>query len=286
MTKAFLAVEGDTAAGSSRIHEKVALLTKKIADTFLRRFHGGGTMHIEEVQDQVELELMRTAEYKVAKAYVLYREERRRARDLEQKEAENKKTDYVLHVTLLDGSVKPLDMVALQQRVQAACEGLSSVSSEFIIEDVKRNLFDKVPVREVKKALVMSARTMIEKESNYTYVTARLLLDDLYSEAFFFLDLPMVETQNVYQAYFETYLDTGIQHELLDPRLKTTFDLAKIRAAIKPERDLQFTYLGLQTLYDRYFIHWKANVLNYHKRSLCVSPWAWLLKKKSVKMRH
>jgi ribonucleoside-diphosphate reductase alpha chain len=70
MTKAFLAVEGDTAASSSRIHEKVANLTKKIADTFIRRLRSGGTIHIEEIQDQVELELMRTAEYKVAKSYV------------------------------------------------------------------------------------------------------------------------------------------------------------------------------------------------------------------------
>src|SRR5579872_5741146 len=81
MTKAFLAVEGDTAAGSSRIHEKVTALTKKISDTFTRRLHSNSTIHIEEVQDQVELELMRTGEYKVAKAYLLYRAERQRVRE-------------------------------------------------------------------------------------------------------------------------------------------------------------------------------------------------------------
>jgi ribonucleoside-diphosphate reductase alpha chain len=260
MTKAFLAVEGDTAASSCRIHEKVSTLTKKISDTFIRRLHSAGTLHIEEIQDQVELELMRTGEYKVAKAYVLYREERRRAREQEQREAENKKAEPILHVTLPDGNIQPLDIAALQQQIDHACANLSSVSSEYIIQDVKRNLFDKVPAHEVNKALVMSARILIEKEPNYTFVAARLLLDDLRHEALNFLDLKIDATvsgiQNVYTAYMEAYLDAGIKHELLDPQLKT-FDLAQICAAIKPERDLLFTYLGLQTLYDRYFIHWE-----------------------------
>lgn len=261
MTKAFLAVEGDTAANSCRIHEKVATLSKKISDTFFRRLHTGGTLHIEEIQDQVELELMRAGEYKVAKAYVLYREERRRIREKEQKEAENKKAVNILHVTLSDGTVKPLDLSALKVQIENACADLTNMSPDLVIEDVKRNLFDKVPVREVNKALVMSARILIEKEPNYTYVAARLLLNDLRREALNFLDLEntlnQVQTKEFYSAYLETYLDAGIKHELLDPRLKT-FDLAKIKAAIKPERDLKFTYLGLQTLYDRYFIHWEG----------------------------
>src|SRR5687768_17278897 len=164
MTKAFLAVEGDTAAGSSRIHEKVSGLTKKIADTFIRRLHSAGTIHIEEIQDQVELELMRAQEYKVAKAYVLYREERRHVREQEKKEAESK--TVTLHVTLPDGSVKQLDMETLKQKIEQACAGLTHVSAELILEDVKRNLFDKVPAREVNRALIMSARILIEKEPN------------------------------------------------------------------------------------------------------------------------
>lgn len=249
MTKAFLAVEGDAAASSNRIYEKVSLVSQKIADTFARRLQGGGTIHIEEIQDLVELELMRTAEYKVAKAYVLYREERRRLREKAQKEQENQKREYVLHVTMADGSVKPLDMAALQAQVDKACAGLSGVSSDLILEDVKRNLFDKVPVNQINKALVMSARILIEKEPNYTYVTARLLLDDLHGEALSFLGL--ADDKN----YFEAYLKRGIELELLDPRLLKNFDLKTMVAALKPERSLQFTYLGLQTLYDRYFIH-------------------------------
>jgi ribonucleoside-diphosphate reductase alpha chain len=252
MTKAFLAVEGDTAAGSSRIHEKVASLSQKIADTFHRRFKSGGTINIEQIQDQVELELMRTGEYKAAKAYVLYREERRRAREEEQNAADSKKASSTLHVTMPNGSIAPLDINALTKQIEKACKGLENVTAQMIIDDAKRNLFDKVPVREVHKALVMSSRILIEKEPNYTYVTARLLLDELQQEAMQFLNL---QTNADFSTYFQAYLKRGIELELLDPRLMSGFNLSTLCAAMKPERDMQFTYLGLQTLYDRYFIH-------------------------------
>ncbi len=258
MTKAFLAVEGDTAAGSDRINEKIGYLTKRISDTFNRRLHSNGTIHIEEIQDLVELELMRAGEYKVAKAYLLYREERRRAREAELQQAaaanQQQAIAHVLHVTHPDGVVKPLDLNVLTAQIEKACVALEHVSPALILEDVKRNLFDKVPLREVQKALIMSSRILIEKEPNYTYVTARLLSEDLRREALHFLE--MKESTSLAD-YFKTYLDAGVKFELLDPRLKT-FDLAQITAALKPERDLQFTYLGLQTLYDRYFIHWES----------------------------
>ena len=257
VTKAFLAVEGDTAAGSSRIHEKVSALSSKIADTFERRLQSGGTIHIEEIQDQVELELMRTGEYKVAKAYLIYREERRRAREKAQKAAETTATETSLQVTLPDGRIVPLDMATIKTQVENACVNLTSISPQLIIDDIRRNLFDKVPQREVNKALIMAARILIEKEPNYTYVAARLLLDDLKQEALDFLDIkqPAPAAALLYPDYFKAYLTAGIKLELLSPKLKT-FDLERICAAIQPKRDLQFTYLGLQTLYDRYFIHW------------------------------
>jgi len=250
MTKAFLAVEGDTAAHSSRIHDQVSSVTKKITETFMRRLHANGTLHIEEIQDQVELELMRAGEYKVAKSYVLYREERRRAREEEQQTQTLVPT--ALQVTARDGAIKPLNQEAMRQQVEAACAGLDSVSAELIIEDTKRNLFDKVPEREVNKVLVMSARVLIEKEPNYTYVAARLLHNDLRNEAFNFLGLENDSD------YFTAYLEQGIALELLDPRLMKEFDVAKLAAAIKEERNQKFTYLGLQTLYDRYFIHFEG----------------------------
>lgn len=257
MTKAFLAVEGDTAADSCRIHETVARLLKTIHDTFTRRMPQGGTLHIEEIQDQVELVLMRTGEHKIARTYVLYREERRKVREQQQEEAENAKRPQ-LSVTLDDGQVVPLDIKRLIELVNSACENLSDVSANHIIEDTQRNLFDKVPIKEVSKALIMSARVLIEKEPNYSYVAARLLLDNLRSEALSFLGLQtsatFSEMKNLYHSYLKKYIQRGVDLELLDSRL-LSFDLTKLAAAIKPERDLQFNYLGLQTLYDRYFIH-------------------------------
>lgn len=254
VTKAFLAVEGDSATSSSRIHEKVSHLTQKIEDTFARRLHSNGTIHIEEIQDQVELELMRAQEYKVAKAYVLYREERRRIR--EQKAAESEAN--ILRITYPNGDILPLDVAGLQKQIEFACAGLENVSPALVLEDVKRNLFDKVPLHEVNKALIMSARILIEKEPHYSHVAARLLLDDLRNEACQFLETEQkADRKGLYGDYFPAYLEMGIKQELLSPRLKE-FNLAEIIAAIKPERDLQFTYLGLQTLYDRYFIHFEG----------------------------
>lgn len=254
ITKAFLAVEGTTASGSPRINEKVTNLLQNVNDTFDRRMPTGGTIHIEDIQDQVELILMRTGEHKVARAYVLYREERRKIRE----EATENTTQNKLHVTLADGKVVPLDINRLTQLVNSACEGLDDVSATHIIEDTQRNLFDNVPIKEVSNALIMSARALIEKEPNYSYVAARLLSDDLRGEALSFLGIQdkatFDEMKKLYHTYLTAYLDKGIELELIEPRLKT-YDIAKLSAAIKSERDLQFTYLGLQTLYDRYFIH-------------------------------
>lgn len=257
ITKAFLAVEGDTASGSPRIHEKVKDLLKKITRTYqARTTHNGNTIHIEDIQDQVELTLMREGEHKVARAYVLYREERRKQRE-QQPEAE-KAQHNSLHVTLADGQVIPLDVKKLHTLVNSACENLTDVSAEHIVEDTQRNLFDKVPVKEVSKALIMSARVLIEKEPNYSYVAARLLLDEMRGEALHFLNLrneaTVKEMQSLYPSYFHAYLEKGIQLELIDPRL-ATFNLDTMTNALKPERDQLFTYLGLQTLYDRYFLH-------------------------------
>ncbi len=258
MTKAFLAVEGISAAGSPRIHDTVSKLVKKITEALVRRMPDGGIIHIEDIQDQVELALMRSGEHKTARAYVLYREERRKIRMQQSNVISNRES---LQITLQDGRVVPLDIARLTELVNSACHGLSDVSADHIIEDVQRNLFDKVPAKEINKALIMSARVLIEKEPNYSYVAARLLLDNLRSEALNFLnvkaDATFDEMQSLYTPGLIAYIDRGIELELLDPKLKT-FDLAKLAAALLPERDLQFSYLGLQTLYDRYFIHYQG----------------------------
>lgn len=262
ITKAFLAVEGGTAAASSRIHETVARLTEQVGTTFRRRLVSGGTIHIEEIQDQVELALMRNGEHKVARSYVLYREEqaRKRAEKAKQQPAASEHAHPGITVTMEDGSKAPLDMARLEGLIIEACSGLNDVDASKIIGETVKNLYDGVSIRDVNTSMVMTARTLIEQEPNYSQVTARLLMDSLRAEALQFLGVAERADQHEMEALYGTalkaYIHKGIELELLDPEL-ARFDLDRIGAALKGERDMQFTYLGLQTLYDRYFIHSK-----------------------------
>jgi ribonucleoside-diphosphate reductase alpha chain len=259
ITKAFLAVEGGTAAASSRIHETVEKLTDMVDTTFRRRMPSGGTIHIEDIQDQVELSLMRAGEHKVARDYVLYREAQaqKRAARMALSSAAQKAASSI-SVTHPDGSRQPLDIERIHTVVSEACANLSDVSAQAIIDEALKNLYDGVALSEVSVSLVITARTMIEKEPNYSQVAARLLLDNLRAEALGFLEVAQSATQadmsSLYAVALPRYVQRGIELELLSPEL-AEFDLESLGQALLPERDLQFTYLGLQTLYDRYFIH-------------------------------
>jgi len=266
MTKGFLAVEGGTAAASPRIRELVAALTRQVTDAFKRRLPSGGTLHIEDIQDQVELALMRSGEHKVARSYVLYRAERARLRD--EKSTVQKGTTSVatINVAHEDGSRTPLDLDRLRTLVHEACQNLGDVDPERIISEAMRNMYDGIAAKDVATSTLITARTLVEEEPNYTFVTARLLMDDLRTEALAFLgvqralaaagDFSATQSQmaEVYPAALAAFIRKGIELELLAPQL-ATYDLNELGAALKPERDLQFSYLGLQTLYDRYFLH-------------------------------
>ncbi len=258
ITKAYLAVEGNNAAASRRIHEVVADLTTKVTNALSRNLGRTGFVHIEDVQDQVELVLMRSGLREVARAYILYREERRKERE---KDVDLHSTKAI-RVTLDDGRTVPLDINIIKNLVNEACAGLEFVEPGLVVEETIRNLFDGVKLSDVRTALVMSARTKIEEEPNYSFVAARLLLNDLFNEALNFLAIPCYSTTkemaNFYPHAFKTYIGRAINLELLDEQLRS-FDLDMLGKAIKPERDHQFTYLGLQTLYDRYFIHSNGN---------------------------
>jgi ribonucleoside-diphosphate reductase alpha chain len=259
ITKAFLAVEGGNAAASSRIHDTVARLADQVTAIFQRRMVSGGTIHIEEIQDQVELALMRAGEHKVARSYVLYRDEQARKRAAEQASQPAASSRAVnMNVTMEDGSVQPLDMGRLEHLIREACEGLADVDAEKIIEETVKNLYDGVSIKDVNTSMVITARTLIEQEPNYSLVTARLLMDRARAEALQFLGVAeradQHEMEVLYGRTLEAYIHRGVELELLDPEL-ARFDLARLGAALKGSRDLQFNYLGLQTLYDRYFLH-------------------------------
>ncbi|OJX82837.1 MAG: ribonucleoside-diphosphate reductase subunit alpha [Mesorhizobium sp. 65-26] len=258
LTKAFLAVEGSTAAGSRRVHDVVEELTAQVIVALTRRADAGRTFHIEDVQDQVELALMRGEHHKVARAYVLYRAERARERAAE-KAAEAASSQPALRVRGDDGALVPLDEARLARIVEEACEGLEAVSAAPILGEAHRNLYDGITPDELSLAPILAARTLVEQEPNYAFVSARLLLDRLRREALSFVaGRPEQATQanmnERYATYFPAFVRTGIEAELVDPELGR-FDLARLGAALKPERDLQFQFLGLQTLYDRYFLH-------------------------------
>ena len=260
ITKAFLAVEGGTAAASSRIHETVERLTEQVSATFKRRMPSGGTIHIEEIQDQVELALMRNGEHKVARDYVLYRDQQARKRAERARDLPEPKHKVDMSVTMEDGSRAPLDMARLEHLVHEACHGLEQVSPDKIIAETVKNLYDGVSIKDVNTSMVMTARTMIEMEPNYSQVTARLLMDKIRAEALQYLGVAeranQEEMEDLYSKALAAYVEKGIEYELLSPEL-AEFDLNQLGAAIDGKRDLQFSYLGLQTLYDRYFIHHK-----------------------------
>ena len=255
MTKAFLAVNGSHAAASARIRDVVGRLTDAAAAAFLRRMPQGGTLHIEDIQDQVELALMRSGEHDVARAYVLYREERSKARAQERTARVQAVGggEQVIHV--VDGGARrPLDVAQLRRQVEAACAGLQGdAKPEAILENVLRDLYDGVPMDEVRKSAILAARALIEKDPSYSYATARLLLDTMRLEVLG-VETSQAEMEARYAEYFPVFLRRGIEAELIDPEL-AKFDLVRLGRALKASRDLQFDYLGLQTLYDRYFLH-------------------------------
>ncbi len=253
ITRAFLAVEGPQAAGSTRIRDLADALTTAVADALTRRADTGRALHIEDIQDQVELALMRAEQQKVARAYVLYREERARLRRL----AAEPPAAPALSVTRDDGTRVPFDEGALRDRIARACDGLPGVSVDRILADTKRDLYDGIPERELELAATLTARTLIDVDPDHTYVAARLLLDAFTREALAFVtpDLPGdTDRHDAYVRYFPAFVRRGVALDLLDPALET-FDLGRLASALRPERDRLFQLLGLQTLYDRYVLH-------------------------------
>jgi ribonucleoside-diphosphate reductase alpha chain len=252
VTKAFLAVEGGQSAASARIRELVAALTDAVVSALVRRQPAGGTFHIEDVQDQVELALMRSGEHEVARAYVLYREKRSEARA--QEAAQKKPVPQPQLHTVEDGVRRPLDLARLGELIASACEGLGEVvDPKLILAETLKNIYDGVPADEVRKSAVLSARALIEKDPAYSYVTARLLLHTIRREVLG-EEVLQAEMKKRYAEYFPQFVARGIRAELLDERL-ANFDLKRLGAALDASRDLKFGYLGLQTLYDRYFLH-------------------------------
>ncbi|WP_287880659.1 ribonucleoside-diphosphate reductase subunit alpha [Aquitalea sp.] len=249
MTKAFLAVMGHQGATSASIRDKVAQLTELVVNALMRRKPEGGAIHIEDIQDQVELSLMRFGEHDVARAYVLYREQRSQERAARGEAL----TQIQINVIRKDGRKQPLDIARLRAGIESAAQGLAGIDIDAILSETLKNIYDGVPLDEVNKSAILAARSMIEQDPAYDYVTARLLMDSIRLEI---LDesVSQEEMAERYAEYFPQFIKKGIQAELLDERL-AEYDLKKLGASLDAKRDLKFGYLGLQTLFDRYFLH-------------------------------
>ena len=255
LSRAFLAVEGNSAAASRRVHEGVARLTEQVTTALTRRVGEGRTFHIEDIQDQVELALMRSEHHKVARAYVLYREERAKAREAEKPAPATPSATLAMRVKTASGRDIALDLDRVAASVKAACDGLDGVDPDVVMAEIKRNTYDGISTDELALAKIMAARVLIEAEPSYAFVSARLLLDKLSDEAGgFILGETVIGKALDYTEYFPAYVKRAIELKLLDPEL-ARFDLTKIAAAIVSQRDRAFQFLGLQTLHDRYLIH-------------------------------
>jgi ribonucleoside-diphosphate reductase alpha chain len=254
VTKAFLAVNGGQGAASARVREMVEQLTGNVVSALVRRQPMGGTFHIEDIQDQVELSLMRSGEHDVARAYVLYRAKRMEERS-QQKQASGIPDVAAPQIHVIeDGERRPLDMAQVRDLISAACIGLEKhVDSTAILAETVKNLYDGVPVEELHKSAILAARALMEKDPAYSQVTARLLMHTIRKEVFG-KEVAQADAPAEYLEYFPRFIKKGIEGELLDAKL-AQFDLNRLAEALVPERDLQFGYLGLQTLYDRYFLH-------------------------------
>ncbi|GMG91264.1 ribonucleoside-diphosphate reductase subunit alpha [Cupriavidus metallidurans] len=255
MTKAFLAVNGGQGAGSARVREIVEQLTQNVVRALVRSRPNGGTFHIEDVQDHVELALMRSGEHEVARAYVLYREKRTQERAQANAQAVARVQEAGVSFNVTDNGVTyQLDLAALHALIDNACSGLGkAVSAEPILKETLKNLYDGVPMTQVYDSAILAARTLIEKDPAYSQVTARILLHTIRKEILG-AEVTQTEMATKYAEYFPKFIARGIEAELLDEKL-ATYDLARLGAALDASRDFQFNYLGLQTLYDRYFLH-------------------------------
>ena len=252
MTKAYLAAHGNQSAASARARELTQQLTDAVMRALMRVKPEGGAIHIEEIQDQVELALMRSGEHEVARAYVLYREKRTQERAAQAKTAKEADQESILHV-VEDGVRKPLDLLRLRELIKSSCEGLhGAADADLILKATLKDLYDGVSAKEVRKCVVLAARQYIEKDPAYSFVTARLLLDSIRFEILG-EEASQADMATKYGEYFPKFIKHGIKIGLLNPEL-ASFDLQRLGEALDHTRDFKFGFLGLQTLYDRYFL--------------------------------
>ena len=246
MNKAFIA------AGAKVSEEIVRGLTKAVITEVTERFVSFSP-NVENVQDIVEKKLMESQFYDAAKKYILYRKEHETIREAKKVEAQKKIQTQTLKIVKASGEEEFLDEGKIKGTVEHAVKGYEDmVDVDSLVMQCKEQLYEGISTREIARTLMMTARSWIEKGMPYSFITSRLLLNQIYREAFG----KKVEYQEFGERYSESFINNlkkGVEWGVLTPEL-LTFDLDALSKALKPERDELFAYLGLQTLTDRYFM--------------------------------
>lgn len=229
-------------------------ITDRVVEHCISRALEGHLLEIELVQDSVEEHLMQMAPTGVARRYIIYREDRRKQRAV--KGIRNQDGSFIdqIFITKQDGKREPLDPQRIRRQFIKAVYGFEKTCDwQTLSERTLRGLYDGVSVTEIEDLMIREASSRIESEPDYDFVSARLLLNKIYREV---LGVQPVDSNfaGIYREKFPEYLKKAISYDRLDPRL-LEFDIPRLTAALKRDRDYQFTIIGLQTLYDRYFIH-------------------------------
>ncbi len=235
------------------VDEEIEQLTQLVTAEVAPLANSAAGVEVERIQDFVELELMSRGHYRVARCYIVYRAEHAKIRTL-RGETPLGEAAPQLHVLLPDGGRTPFDPNRVRSRLLEAAQGCEEiVDVEDLLEDVMRTVFDGISLEEIYRAQILAARSRIERDEAFDTVASRLMLKVIYNESLGASPAGK-KLSALYHRRFEHYLIDGIQAGRLSERLRE-FDLAKIAAALSPERDANFRYLGLQAIYDRYLLH-------------------------------
>ncbi|MCB9771863.1 MAG: ribonucleoside-diphosphate reductase subunit alpha [Candidatus Omnitrophica bacterium] len=226
----------------------------EVVNEIHRQWPEGKAIHIEEIQDLVEKALMKFNMHDVAKGYILYRENRAKAR--QDKIGDLGVTlEWVkkINVKGTDGRERPFNIDEFRFTIDTCCQGLANVSTDKILFEAVKSYYNGITEEKMAIANIMSAKSFLEIEPNYTFAAARLLLLKIYNETLE-KEVSFEGIKAEYPRYFATFIKTAVELELLSPAL-LEFDLTFLGNNLQPKRDFLFRYMGLQTLYDRYFIH-------------------------------
>ncbi|WP_144972488.1 ribonucleoside-diphosphate reductase subunit alpha [Bremerella volcania] len=236
------------------LQQQIAEITTNVVNQIENRPFSRDGVDVETIQDAVEIQLMRHGHFSVARRYILYREQHAKLRALRAVESEGTLQAPRIHVKMETGEKQPFDATRMRRRIYSAVRGLEqNCSAEELVEETYRTLYDGITPQEIYRAMILASRSRIERDPDYDTVAARLMLMVIYNEALGHIH-PNEDLAEVCQRQFEDYINVGIEAKRLSEKLRE-FDLAKIAAALRPERDAAFPYLGLQTIYDRYLLH-------------------------------